>query len=90
MIKRDSINIENEMTEINIWCLLRICFASMMPSGKSNENRYIMHECTTKNEKARKIELTPEALEDLRVIKSRQPNATEEDIVILSKTTKIS
>ena len=55
-------------------------------SGKENENKYIMHEGTTKNEKARKIELTPEALEDLRVIKSRQPNATEEDFVVITQT----
>lgn len=40
--------------------------------------------------KARKIELTPEALEDLRVIKSRQPNATEEHIVALPKSTRLS
>lgn len=55
-------------------------------SRKENENKYVMHEGTTKNEKARKIELTPEALEDLRVIKSRQPNAIEDDFVIITQT----
>lgn len=57
-------------------------------SRKENENKYVMHEGTTKNEKARKIELMPEALEDLRAIKSRQANATEGDFVVITQTGK--
>ena len=55
---------------------------------KENETAYIMHEGSTKNEKARKIELTPKALEDLHNIKSRRVNVTKDDFVIVTQTGK--
>lgn len=71
--------------------MLNICKNRSMTknrSGKENENKYIMHEGTTKNEKARKIELTPEALNDLCAIKARRPDATKDDFVVITKTGK--
>lgn len=55
---------------------------------KENENAYIMHEGSTKNEKARKIELTAEALEDLKVIRNRHLDVNENDFVIITQTGK--
>lgn len=55
---------------------------------KENENAYIMHEGSTKNEKARKIELTIEALEDLRTIRNRHIDVNEDDFVIVTQTGK--
>ena len=55
---------------------------------KKNETAYIMHEGSTKNEKARKIELTSKALDDLHSIKSRHMNATKDDFVIVTQTGK--
>lgn len=55
---------------------------------KENENAYIMHEGSTKNEKARKIELTVEALEDLRTIRNRHIDVNEDDFVIVTQTGK--
>jgi len=55
---------------------------------KENENAYIMHEGSTKNEKARKIELTSKALEDLYTIKSRCTNACKDDFVVITQTGK--
>lgn len=55
---------------------------------KENENAYIMHEGSTKNEKARKIELTAEALEDLRTIRNRHIDVNEDDFVIVTQTGK--
>lgn len=71
--------------------VLNICKNRSMTknrNGKENENKYIMHEGTTKNEKAHKIELTPEALNDLYAIKARRPDATKDDFVVITKTGK--
>lgn len=57
-------------------------------SGKENETAYVMHEGTTKNEKARKIELTPEALEDLKIIKSRSKNVNPGDFIVINRNNK--
>lgn len=53
---------------------------------KVNETAYIMYEGSTKNEKARKIELTDKALEDLKMIKSRHPDAELTDYIIVTQT----
>ena len=55
---------------------------------KENEAAYIMHEGSTKNENARKIELTSEAIEDLHIIRSRYMDASEDDFVIVTQTGK--
>lgn len=57
-------------------------------SGKENEPAYIMYEGTTKNEKARKIELTPEAIEDLKTIRKRNKNLKPGDFVITNRNNK--
>lgn len=53
---------------------------------KANEAAYIMHEGSTKNEKARKIELTPQALEDLPMIRNRHVTAGKNEFVVITQT----
>lgn len=55
---------------------------------KENGNTYIMHEGTTKNEKARKIELTSKALEDLYTIRNHNMEASLDDFVVVTQTGK--
>lgn len=53
---------------------------------KANEAAYIMHEGSTKNEKARKIELTPKALADLHIIRNRHVTVDKNDFVVITQT----
>lgn len=53
---------------------------------KENEVTYIMHEGSTKNEKARKIELTPKALEDLYIIRNRHVTVSQDGFVVITQT----
>lgn len=55
---------------------------------KANEASYIMHEGSTKNEKARKIELTSKALDDLYTIRNRHMEASQEGFVVVTQTGK--
>lgn len=55
---------------------------------EEGENRYIAIEGTTKNEKAREIRLTKEALEALRLIRTMNSNVAENDFVCVTKTGK--
>ena len=47
---------------------------------EAGDNKYIAVEGTTKNEKAREIRLTDEALKVLKIIKSQNPFSTENDL----------
>ena len=55
---------------------------------EEGENRYIAIEGTTKNEKAREIRLTKEALDALRLIRTMNSNIAENDFVCVTKTGK--
>ena len=55
---------------------------------KANQASYIMHEGSTKNEKARKIELTSKALDDLYTIRNRHMEESQEDFVVVTQTGK--
>jgi integrase len=50
--------------------------------------KYIVVEGTTKNEKAREIELKPKALDILRILKSESPNSEEDDLIVTTRTGK--
>lgn len=52
---------------------------------KQDEPAYIMFEGTTKNEKARKITLTNEAIDDLKAIKANNKNTEPRDYVVLNR-----
>ena len=55
---------------------------------EEGENKYIPIEGTTKNEKAREIRLTKEALDALRLIRVMNSNIAENDFVCVTKTGK--
>lgn len=55
-------------------------------SGNPNEYNYIMYEGTTKNEKARKIERTEAALQDLRTIYIGRKDIVPDDFVVITRT----
>lgn len=57
---------------------------------KESDNKYIAVEGTTKNEKARELRLTKEALDALRMIKIRSDNVAENDYVCVTKTGKVN
>ena len=50
------------------------------------DKKYIMLEGTTKNEKAREIELTDKAIEVLKLMRAKDSAGTEEDFIIRTKT----
>lgn len=54
-------------------------------SGNPDEYNYIMHEGTTKNEKARKIEMTDAALWDLRAIYNSRQDVVLNDFVVITR-----
>ena len=56
--------------------------------NENNNNKYIVVEGTTKNEKAREIRLTKEALQILRIIKTLNENTADNDFVCVTKTGK--
>ena len=71
--------------------LLKIEKSQSMAKNRNTEagdNKYIAVEGTTKNEKAREIRLTDEALKVLKIIKSQNPFSTENDFVCITKTGK--
>lgn len=57
-------------------------------SGNEGEYNYVMHEGTTKNEKARKIEMTDAALLDLKAIYSSRKNVEPDDFVVITRKGK--
>lgn len=52
----------------------------------SDEKNYVMVEGTTKNEKARKIKLTDEAMEILNQIKTSKDNGDENEFIVKTRT----
>ena len=57
---------------------------------KEGDNKYIAVEGTTKNEKARELRLTQEAIDVLRMIKLQSDNTSENDYVCVTKTGKVN
>ena len=52
------------------------------------ERKYVMMEGTTKNEKARRIELMPEALQILQLIRMQLDYAEEDELIVTTRTKK--
>lgn len=52
------------------------------------ERKYVMVEGTTKNEKARRIELMPEALQILQLINMQYDDVEDDDLVVTTRTKK--
>ena len=55
---------------------------------EEGDNKYIAIEGTTKNEKAREIRLTKEALDVLKLIKIQNTNISENDFICVTKSGK--
>lgn len=73
-------------------CLLTIEKSRSMAKNRNkkdeSENNYILVEGTTKNEKARKIQLSEEAMDILRMLKLRAKDSDEKDIIVITRTGK--
>lgn len=73
--------------------LLKIAKSQSMAKNrdrKEGDNKYIAVEGTTKNEKARELRLTKEALAVLRIIKTQNDNTSENDFICVTKTGKVN
>lgn len=57
---------------------------------KEGDNKYVAVEGTTKNEKARELRLTKEALDVLKIIKTQNDNTLENDFICVTKTGKVN
>lgn len=57
---------------------------------KDGDNKYVAVEGTTKNEKARELRLTKEALDALKIIKTQNDNNSENDFICITKTGKVN
>ena len=55
-------------------------------AGVDSDKKYVIVEGTTKNEKARKISLTKEALDILRLLRAMDDDAQESDLVVRTRT----
>ena len=55
-------------------------------AGADGDKKYVIVEGTTKNEKARKISLTKEALDVLRLLRAMDDVAQESDLIVRTKT----
>lgn len=70
--------------------ILTICKSTSMIKNRDaagGDNRYVAVQGTTKNQKARVIQLFPEAIEDLKIIRSIKP-ALETDLICRTRTGK--
>lgn len=82
-LRWSDVDFENRMLDIN-----KNRSMAKKRNKKADEPTYIMVEGATKNEKARMIELTDEALSDLHEIRNRRGCIKEDDFVILTQTNK--
>lgn len=55
-------------------------------AGAVSDKKYVIVEGTTKNEKARKISLTKEALDVLRLLRTLDDDAQESDLIVRTRT----